>query len=469
MTFDNQAGDTTNDPPRATCTCETCKLRRFEDSAIRHAVVHNYSYNPRTWRKNSVRNDPFDYYLGVELETDNYRLSNGSRVYADLSNGQAVSCARPARLWLAKSDASVSGPEFVSHPATLTYWHSKSAELTEMFRMLVHGGFRSHDNDHAGMHVSISKNAFDNQRHLFRFLTLIHEDASWSIKMAQRSEASARQWASLEDLRTAEQREAEVRRIFPTQAQLDSMDSYSRRYIGSGNRYMALNCPTGAGIHVGGRFEFRLPRGTLRLDRFYKNLEWTVAMVEFTRTCTIGEAEHMAFMRWVLTREQRESYPNLARFLTERFDDYIVVADDLIPTGATPRIVSRRSVRPTRQAAAVEPERSNDGVRISPRTGRPVRQYTRRPGARRPGRPTGYSPRRSRDTINITTAIDSAYDADVLTSAPFGADNRPACMAQDQNGYGCERVDGHTGSHAAFTYREPATRLVWATDYAPQS
>lgn len=401
MTFDNQRNDAVTDTVPPNCQCETCKLRRFEDSAIRDAVVHNYSYNPRRWNLNAVRNDPFDYYLGVELETDNYRLdANGDRVRARVTNRQAVSMARPARLWLAKADGSVSGPEFVSHPATLTYWHSKADKLAEMFRMLVHGGMRSHDNNKAGMHISISKNAFEDQRHLFRFLTLIHGNAEWSLKMSQRTRSSAEQWASINYLADDAMREEEVIRIMPTEEQRRTRGYYQ---LGSSHRYQAINCPSG-GIHSAGRFEFRLPRGTLRLDRFFKNLEWTVAMIEYTRNTLVEHQKANLFMRWVLSKDQREQYPNLAKFLTERFDDMIIVADDLIPAGFGPDMVVtpvRPRARTATPVAAAQPEATDPGVRISPRTGRPVRQYNRRPGARRPGRPTGWSPNRDRTAISL--------------------------------------------------------------------
>lgn len=373
MPFNNNTGDTTERGVPAGCTCEACKLARFERSTIRGAVVHQYSYRPRAWKMNAVANDPFNYHLGVELETDNYRTdrATGSRIRAVATNEQAAGMRMPKMLWMAKRDGSVSGPEFVSHPATLTYWQRNSAKLAEMFKMLVHSGFRSHDNDHAGMHINISKNAFEDPRHLFRFLSLIHGNAAWSLKMSQRTNASAEQWASISYLADEQRRQTEVERIMPENG--TTLPYYQR---GSSHRYQALNCPSGQS-----RFEFRLPRGTLRLDRFMKNLEWTVAMIEYSRTHMLADMKSLDFMRWA--QANRAQYPNLVKFINERFENILTapVVTDSAPV-----------------------ETNNEGVRISPRTGRPVRAYNRREGAvNPPGRPVGYRPSLGRVVPSTTT------------------------------------------------------------------
>ena len=429
MPDDNLHNDTVEASVPAGCDCETCKLARFEGSKIRYAVIHRYAYNPRRWRLNSVKNDPHDYHLGVELETDSFRIdANGLRVRASISNSQAVSTARPARLWLAKADASVSGPEFVSHPATLAYWHRQSGKLAEMFKMLVHAGFRSHDNDKAGMHVSISKNAFEDGKHLFRFLSIIHGNAVWSLRMSQRTHASAQQWASISYLADPTFRQAEVDRVMPSPEHLATLPYWHQATASnqsSSTRYQAVNCPSGR-QHAGGRFEFRLPRGTLRVDRFLKNLEWAVAMVEYSRVFkTVSAMNSDVFMWWVMNN--RAKYPNLANFLVERFD-----ADKLpVPNGPSTG-------------------------RVSPRTGRPVRSYSRRPGSRQPGRPVGYSPLRV-----VTTEPETLVQATTTETT---------CYALDVSGMYCERVRGHGGQHAAFMRSHNPARW-WEThgtllDYA---
>lgn len=441
MAFNNASNDTLETVIPAACTCETCKLARYEDTELRGAVVHNYSYRPARWTLNAIRNDPHDYYVGVELETDNYKIdARGGRVISRQNNSIAADMARPSRLWVPKSDGSVSGPEFVSHPATLSYWHSKEAQLREMFKMLVHAGFRSHDNDNAGMHINISRNAFANRKHLFRFLTLIHTSPAWSMMLSQRTKSSADQWASLGYLRrNSSAMESECERIAPDENDLTAPSRY-----GSTHRYQALNAPAGQP-----RFEFRLPRGTLRIDRFYKNIEWTVAMIEYTRAHSfVAECKPMKFMKWVVQPGQRTMYPNLVNFLAERFENIIIVADSL-PAGAAPDVTpvvvptlaesvdtfsDALSELVTRIRATSAATAATSGVRISPRTGRPVRSYTPRPGARRPGRPAGFSPRITQEQI----------EAEINDTTL-----RECCGLVAESGWYCERRNGHSGRHAA--------------------
>jgi hypothetical protein len=285
---DNAANDTLS------CGCESCKMARFEGTTLKRAVVHSYSYAPARWKMHKGAADRYKrnlYYLGVELETtkQNYR-SASKNIAADMR--------LPKRFWVAKNDSSVTGPEFASHPATLAFWHSKQAELDEMFKMLRHGGYRSHDGGKAGMHVNISRDAFADARHLYRFLTLLHVDTNWSLVMSQRTSSQASQWANL-----GEHNDVVARRRHAT-------GSFNRSYYC--NRYSALNAPAGES-----RFEFRLPRGTLRLDRFYKNLEFTVGMIEYTRDNKVRDCSPAPFMKWVETKATE--YPNLNSFINEKF------------------------------------------------------------------------------------------------------------------------------------------------------
>jgi len=278
------------------CGCATCKFARFEDSPLAPAMLHSYNYNPG-WEMHGEG----DYFLGVELETDSYRTSrvnSGITVQSEFPVSVATAMRVPYDFWVPKEDGSVSGPEFCSHPASLAYWRSIRPEVEQMFTMLLHAGYRSHDNDTCGMHVNISRAAFKDPGHLFRFLTLLHADVVWALRMSQRTPGSMKSWASLHHGDTEVKRE-------------DMADKYWRgQEISHG---AALNCPD---EDSGERFEFRLPRGTLRVDRFYKNLEWTVAMIEFTRNGRKSASTPDKFMKWA--REQGE-YPDLVAFLDERF------------------------------------------------------------------------------------------------------------------------------------------------------
>lgn len=290
------------------CPCEACKLLRAEGHKLRSSVVHRYDFTPTAWQLRELRNDPFSYFLGVELETDNYNsrtvsstgtLSRRAGVeYSDVAYAIAADMRRPKTFWIPKADGSVTGPEFASHPATLTYWRAKQRQVAEMFQMLIHAGYRSYDNDKCGMHVNISRTAIDGRDHMYRFLTLLHVSKAWSLRMSQRTLNSADHWASFSRAESAEARVQMVDGIFGSAG-------YATE------KYSVLNAPQNQP-----RFEFRLPRGTLRIDRFFKNLEWTVAMIEFTRTATLIDSRPTEFMKWV--EKHSLQYPNLAAYQRER-------------------------------------------------------------------------------------------------------------------------------------------------------
>jgi hypothetical protein len=289
---------------RANCACEACKHMRREGSSLRESVVHEYSYEPGAWTPKRLPRDPDNFFFGVELETDRRPSGNG------LTNQYAAGMRRPDRFWVAKRDGSVSGPEFASYPATMGYWKSHYDDFAEMFRMLVHAGFRSHDGGNAGMHVNVSKVAFNDGSHLARFMHLVHYSHNWSLIMSQRTNGQAGQWCGLNEWNTYSE----------MLYRADAVMSDGRYYS---NKYSAVNTPVGEA-----RVEFRLPRGTLRIDRFFKNLEWTAGMVEFTR----GMASHIEavpenFMSWV--EDNVSTYPNLFSFLNERASGLVLAARDV--------------------------------------------------------------------------------------------------------------------------------------------
>lgn len=280
------------------CTCEACKYKKGEASAIRRDVIHEYSYMPRL-NFMSVPDDKYDYFLGIELETDDHNR--------EVDSSEAASIRLPKRMWYPKHDGSVTGPEFVSHPATLSYWQAMRPKLQEMFDTLRHAGYSSHNGGHCGMHINISRKAFDKNGvrsadHIFRFLTLLTHSTEWSLTMSQRTFNQMQSWATMHGYTTPEER----RRMAEQMARPGGSNG-----LGHGSM---LGTP-----HDGDRFEFRLPRGTLRLDRFFMKMQWTVAMIEYTRTNkAMRNMTPKKFMQWVVETQANE-YPDLVEFINEKF------------------------------------------------------------------------------------------------------------------------------------------------------
>lgn len=330
----------------ALCECEACKRKAGRPSRVAPGTIHAYSSRPRSgWVARRVGDeDATAPTFGVELETDvpecQYRDLGGrpdlppylpwgadaERVDAynaaqaawdawerrnrehhrrqrerftregNMTADEAVSVAEPRGLWHPKHDGSVTGPEFASQPGTLAYWRAQRPHLASMFRSLLHGGMRSHDGDRCGMHVNIGADAFADAGHLARFMALIAHNPRWSTRMAQRTHASQRMWARYDEIADADRRQRLAER-FMTRGYADTSHS------------CAVN------LSNDGRVEFRLPRGTLRLDRFYAKVEWVAAMVEYTRD-EANATNPSAFMAWATASGE---YPALVEHMRDRF------------------------------------------------------------------------------------------------------------------------------------------------------
>lgn len=301
--------------PTAACDCKGCKLAKGEPCQVLPGMLRSYSYEPRPWRFYETKAqqtglEASPYYLGVELETDTFRISTDKRnVRSNVDSRTAIGLRQPKQLWIAKRDGSVSGPEFVSHPATMEYWNSKQDKIGEMFTDLLHAGYRSYDTDRCGMHINISKTAFsDDINHLFRFLSLIYGNPQMSMRLSQRTRSSAQKWATVSEFDNAGYTMRDVARSVINGMPLASSTS---RWYQSRPRSTALNAERGSR-----RLEFRLPRGTLRVERFYKNLEWVVAMVDYSREGQPIDMKAKKFLGYVAERSQQ--YPNLSTFMKER-------------------------------------------------------------------------------------------------------------------------------------------------------
>lgn len=272
----------------ASCPCDACQSR-CGNKPKKTKTVMNYTHKPRWVPQYSRRHKNEGYYLGVELETDTNRSLD------PMTQEEAAGLALPDGFWTPKHDGSVAGPEFASMPATLTWWNEHRDDLSNMFKTLIHAGYRSHEGGHAGMHVNISDSAFTRGDALRNFMRIINRSSEWSRIMSQRT---------VEQLHWCE--------LNMTDA---SIDSYVGRWLisrGNGHRgrvadfrYTALNYP-GDGT---GRLEFRLPRGTLRVDRFLKNLQWTAAMIELAHKGVDTAADFMADV-------DASKYPELAAFMS---------------------------------------------------------------------------------------------------------------------------------------------------------
>ena len=343
----------------ADCTCGPCRKRKGERYAVPEGTIHSYSSEPRGgWRVRRTgaemaagiesatfgvelettepvrpyfRGTPAPYVMDswdirtvedqrardrqmrefaawqVREEAARQRWNERHSINGMLNSEEAVSLAAPRGFWHSKHDSSVSGPEFASQPASLAYWRSQRPAITGMMKALLHGGMRSHDGDTCGMHINIGTDTFGTanypqgneqmEGHLFRFVKLMTMNQRWTVHMSQRTNSSMNDWARFGGLTTDPER----------QRWAHAISVYG--YCSDLPRYMVLNAANG------GRIECRIPRGTLRVDRFYAKLEWLASMIEYTRD-PLNVVRVSDYMRWV---ERSGEYPTLVAYMRERF------------------------------------------------------------------------------------------------------------------------------------------------------
>jgi hypothetical protein len=270
-----------------TCKCESCKARDNMPNRVKpirlasHSAIPMNGWVPRT-KSHGDRNPAV--YFGVELETSQVESRRDRREYGEALDIEfAAGCARPNGLWLAKHDGSVDGPEFASHPLTLDKWHTHERSLRAMFTELVHAGYRSHDGESAGMHVSANRSAFDSNAHVARAYFLGLQCKDEFTRLSQRTESQISDWCKFETARVSYY---DALGRTQSECNMEFAQSVANNFVEDIDYH--AGCDKYTWLHVFGRgsrgVEFRLPRGTLRVDRFFKNIEWLACIIEFTRS-----------------------------------------------------------------------------------------------------------------------------------------------------------------------------------------
>lgn len=196
-----------------------------------------------------------------------------------------------------KSDGSLSdkGFEIVTAPATMKEFRRKTkqffAELPELCQKYQ---LRSWHTTTCGLHVHISRNALS-ELQIGKIQSMITDQSSYAMvrKIAGRN---ATRWSGYSDKKKIKDRPGEM---------------------GHGiERYTAVNLCNHETV------EFRLFKGTTSEAGIFRDLEFALSLAEFTAPGAGMSLRHAneseAYGQWLSLPEQRKTYPNLTRFLSER-------------------------------------------------------------------------------------------------------------------------------------------------------
>jgi len=272
--------------------CFDCDARYHEsnghecsDDDDESSFVMNYSYKPRA----NFHGDS-KYYFGVELEVETSRHGNYSWGAEHCHNKM------DGRGYL-KSDGSLSnGFEIVTHPHSLDEIQNKFP--WEMLEDLREDGFRSWNTTTCGLHVHVSRTAFNassysqRETHQIKFLKLIYDNERQVKRLAGRSS----NYATFGD----------KGKVVPKVKMGNQTDG----------RYSAVNVENDQTLEV------RVFRGSLRKERVLSSVEFVHAAVEYTRNLKVaGNGKPLSWVKFVsYIAQQSDMYPNLFLIMNELFD-----------------------------------------------------------------------------------------------------------------------------------------------------
>lgn len=264
--------------------CERCD----ENYWRRNREYHNHGYdllrepndNP-DW----VLHGEGKYHLGFELETE-----------FDLGNQDVE---EPAKYFMSKVDEDIAflktdgslsnGMEICGHPMTLE-WTRKEFPFQIIDTLRSKFNALAWDTENCGFHVHVSRIAFDNDPHLFRFCKFFRTNVKFLTAFAGRHSTAYAAFDSNGEYESGAQH---------TMAKVKGRER---------SRYQAVNTTNEDTI------EIRIFRGTLRKDRILANVSLVQSLVEFTRDMSTPEVAKGS-LTWlnymVYTGTHKETYPEL--------------------------------------------------------------------------------------------------------------------------------------------------------------
>ena len=267
--------------------------------------IHSYSCKPPL----KFFGDPSNkLYMGLELETE---------VRRDLSEGAVFMNDALGDFGQLKNDSSIGydenrnrqheGFEIVTMPVSLDMWQAEEDFFNTVDHLRQKFTARSWDGGNCGIHLHLSRDAFDSGSHLHRFLKLAYGNAELFSKFAGRVSQGYAMWSDctiLDEYGQAQrkfgikmQRERNGRRFDPN-------NGFAGAYS---ERHSAINLTNKNTI------ELRFFRGNLRKEGILRNIELAHAMVEYTRGMPFHDVQ-LGMLDWewfeAYITENNGLYPN---------------------------------------------------------------------------------------------------------------------------------------------------------------
>ena len=227
-------------------------------------------------------------YFGVELECE----------YVSADIGDTIGVLMDNRIGHAETDGSLGeGIEFITQPATLSAWRDSFGDTIRDYMATVQSFGGTFAADSCGAHVHVSRAAFDNDTHLFRFVTFMRHNESFIRVISGRNDSSIDHWAKVNRYRSGDLRH-EVKHS-------------------NGDRYRAVN------LNNKNTVEVRIFAGSNDFADILGSIELLSAIVEYVRDLTISDVNIGAlfvnsFITWLMDAELCD-YDHARNLIAKRY------------------------------------------------------------------------------------------------------------------------------------------------------
>lgn len=269
-----------DDPDGEEPMCHHCYSERYNNG-----IIEGYYYKPEPIFYGKGRR-----YFGVELEIDGAGESGrAAGIIMDVANGNSQE-----RLYCKHDGSLDDGFELVTHPMTLDY-HMKQMPWAGILSQAVGMGYTSHKACTCGLHVHVNRDAFgkteaEQEAVIARILFFVENHWNELLRFSRRSQSQMEQWA------------ARYGRKDDPKAM---MDHAKKSNLG---RYTCVNLTNESTI------EFRMFRGTLKLNTFFATLQMVDRICEVALNLSDREMQELTWSMFAVGC----TAPELVQYLKER-------------------------------------------------------------------------------------------------------------------------------------------------------
>lgn len=292
-----------------TFTCGYCNELTHQDE---ERAVYNHRGHCSSWCEHCTENNAYywesdsDYHTEPEPDEDQLDLhdygykpaprfmgENGPYIGLEIEMEHVTDIQKTKEFWYVKYDGSLdeNGAELVTHPFSYEYWKETGrAILKRELDKLANNGARSWTQSNCGLHIHVSKNAWNSKLHVAKTVEFLRRNEGLTLLLSRRKDRRALYAYSGLDFGTGS-------------AEIAKTGFQNDRYCALNMRNRATN-------------EFRIFKGTMNIESIDAYIETVRSIIAYTNTSSwldLTDGGYLAFVKM-----NRKQYKNLFNFLVEK-------------------------------------------------------------------------------------------------------------------------------------------------------